>query len=194
MRRIEEYWYQFEYAKVEHSETAVDKSWLAAYSFIDSIKLAAVVLTLVISFVCKPFTVQGDSMLPTLRDGDRLAGLSVYNEINRGDIVVISLPDSEHKLIIKRVIAVGGDSVDIDFSSGKVFVNGEELNEPYIEAKTYLYYDVTFPLNVPEGKVFVLGDNRNNSLDSRASEIGLVDENYIVGKTVVSLSPFGLLK
>lgn len=193
MRRIEEYWYKFEYAKVEHSETAVDKSWYAAYSFIDSIKLAAVVLTLIISFVCKPFTVQGDSMNPTLMDGDRLAGWSVYNEINRGDIVVISLPDSKHKLIIKRVIAVGGDSIDIDFHTGKVLVNGEELNETYIYDKTYLSYDMQFPLTVPEGKVFVMGDNRNNSIDSRSSEIGLVDENYIVGKTVIRLSPFKVL-
>ncbi|MBQ2774636.1 MAG: signal peptidase I [Clostridia bacterium] len=192
MRRVEEYWYKFEYETSECSGSA-SKAWLGAYNFVDSIKLAAVVLMLIVTFVGKPFTVQGDSMLPTLRDGERLAALSINSEFKRGDIVVVLRHGAEHSLIVKRVIAVGGDSVDIDFSTGDVFVNGEMLDEPYINDKTYLSFDVTFPLEVPEGSVFVLGDNRNNSLDSRSSEIGLVDERNILGKTFIRFSPFGLI-
>lgn len=88
------------------------------------------------------------------------------------------------------MIGVGGDTVDIDFDNHTVSVNGEVLDEPYINEPTTLSYDIEFPLVVPEGYVFVMGDNRNDSLDSRSSKIGLIDERYILGKALVKAFPF----
>ena len=129
-------------------------------------------------------------MSPTLSDGDWVAVNGVVSRYEYGDIIVITQPWEKNVPIIKRVIAVGGDVVDIDFNTKEVFVNGEKLDEPYIAEPTRLYYDVSFPLTVEEGKLFVMGDNRNNSLDSRSSRIGLVDERYVLGKAVFRLYPF----
>ena len=129
-------------------------------------------------------------MSPTLSDGDWVAVNGVVSRYEYGDIIVITQPWEKNVPFIKRVIAVGGDVVNIDFNTREVFVNGEKLDEPYIAEPTRLYYDVSFPLTVEEGKLFVMGDNRNNSLDSRSSRIGLVDERYVLGKAVFRLYPF----
>ena len=157
----------------------------------DSVKGAIVVVFLLFSFVFRAVGVDGDSMVPTLADGDWLAVASVTTEIERGDIVVINQPWERHVPIVKRVIAVGGDTVYIDFDRNEVYVNGEKLNEPYISEPTRVSYDVSFPLQVEEGKLFVMGDNRNVSLDSRSSKIGMIDERYVLGKAVVRFYPTG---
>lgn len=128
-------------------------------------------------------------MVPTLHDGDWMAVRSIVTEVKRGDIVIITQPWDRNVPIVKRVIAVSGDVVNIDFNLHEVYVNGEKLNEPYINEPTALSYDMQFPLTVEEGKVFVMGDNRNDSLDSRSSRIGLIDERYIFGKAEVRLHP-----
>ena len=92
--------------------------------------------------------------------------------------------------IIKRVIATGGQTVDINFDRGVVFVDGEQLDESYVNTPTNVSYDVQFPVTVPEGSVFCLGDNRNHSYDSRASEIGMIDERYVLGKVLWRIFPF----
>lgn len=93
------------------------------------------------------------------------------------------------KPIVKRIIAVGGDTVDINFTTGVVTVNGTE--EDYTDELTSQQFDIAFPITVPEGSVFVLGDNRGNSLDSRSTRVGCVDERYIVGKVLFRFFPFG---
>ena len=127
-------------------------------------------------------------MYPTLEDGDRLVLASTVFQYKQGDIVVIHRSGKEP--LIKRVIAVEGDTLDIDFERGMVTVNGEVLNEPYIAEPTHLEYNdgPVFPFTVPEGKVFVMGDNRNNSLDSRSGAVGLIDQNDILGTMLIDLS------
>lgn len=109
----------------------------------------------------------------------------------RGDIVVSSQPNAIEDRLIKRVIAIGGDTVDIDFDLGVVYVNGTALVEPYVNTPTNRREDFIGPITIPKGKVFLMGDNRNGSSDSRTNAIGLVDENYIVGKAILRIYPFG---
>ena len=190
MRRIDEFWIEFN--SVTEEETPKTSPALSfIYDMVDSVKGAIVVVFLLFSFVFRAVGVDGDSMVPTLADGDWLAVASVTTEIERGDIVVINQPWERHVPIVKRVIAVGGDTVYIDFDRNEVYVNGEKLNEPYISEPTRVSYDVSFPLQVEEGKLFVMGDNRNVSLDSRSSKIGMIDERYVLGKAVVRFYPTG---
>ena len=100
------------------------------------------------------------------------------------------MPFRNNEPIVKRVIALGGQEVNIDFTEGTVYVDGVELEEHYVNSKTNRSYDIEFPIVVPEGELFLLGDNRNASQDSRSSEIGTVDERYIFGKVVYRVFPF----
>ena len=99
-----------------------------------------------------------------------------------GDVVIISQPNQYNEVLIKRIIAVGGQTVDVDATAGTVTVDGKVLYEPYIREQTLTQGNMNFPLTVPEGYVFVMGDNRNHSTDSRYKSIGLIDERYIMGK------------
>lgn len=189
MRRIEEYRISF-----NTSDEKVNPVLRACYEVVDSIKGAAVVVFLLFTLLFRVVGVDGGSMTPTLSDGDWVAVNGVVSEYQYGDIIVITQPWEKNVPIIKRVIAVGGDTVNIDFDTREVFVNGEKLDEPYIAEPTRLHYDVSFPLTVGEGKLFVMGDNRNNSLDSRSSRIGLVDERYVLGKAIFRLYPFNKWK
>lgn len=136
--------------------------------------------------------VVGPSMYDTLIDGDRLVLLSnvLYNEPKQGDIIVASKDSFENgECIIKRVIATEGQVVDIDFDLGVVYVDGVALEEDYTHTATTLDEGMMFPQVVPENCVFVMGDNRNRSKDSRNPQIGFVDEREILGKAVFLLWP-----
>ncbi len=182
MRRIEEFTVEFEERPSEFV--------YGVFDILDSAKGAVIAVFLIFTFVIRPVGVNGDSMNPTLHNGDWVAVSSAKEKFSRGDIVVVNQPWERNVPIIKRVIAVGGDVVNIDFKTGKVFVNGIEQNEPYIAEKTKLKYDVIFPVAVDDGKVFVMGDNRNDSLDSRSGKIGMIDERYILGKALFRAYPF----
>lgn len=109
----------------------------------------------------------------------------------RGDIVVLNKESFWNGMpIVKRIIAVGGDEINIDFEAGKVWVNDELLDEPYIAEPTHKQEDMEFPQVVPEGCVFVMGDNRNGSTDSRNLLLGMVDERYILGHVLTIAYPF----
>ena len=108
----------------------------------------------------------------------------------RGDVVVVDGYINYGDPLVKRIIALGGDTVDINFETGAVTLNGAVLEEPYISAPTTTGYDVEFPVTVPEGCVFVMGDNRNNSTDSRDSRLGIVDERCILGHVLRVVFPF----
>ena len=151
---------------------------------------AALVLVLVFSFVFRIIQVDGSSMVPTLTNGDKLIVWGAGYTPERGDVVIVDSYTTYGKPLVKRVIAKGGDTISIDYETGTVTVNGEVLQEDYIAEPTYLGYDVEFPYMVPEGTVFVMGDNRNQSLDSRSSYIGCIDEQDILGKVLVCFLPF----
>jgi signal peptidase I len=128
-------------------------------------------------------------MMPTLNDGDKIVISATGYKPQRGDIVILSGAAGIKDTIVKRIIAVGGDKVDINFTTGIVTVNGVE--EEYTDVLTLQQFDIAFPITVPQGCVFVLGDNRAESLDSRSTEIGCIDERYIVGKVLFRLFPLG---
>ena len=151
---------------------------------------AALVLVLIFSFFFRIIQVDGSSMVPTLVNGDKLIVWGAGYTPQRGDVVIVDSYTSYGKPLVKRVIAKGGDTISIDYDSGMVMVNGEVLQEDYIAEPTYLGYDVTFPYTVPEGTVFVMGDNRGNSLDSRSEQIGLIDKRNIIGKAQYIVFPF----
>lgn len=162
----------------------------SAFEWVDSLVFAVVAVVLLFTLLFRTIGVEGSSMEPTLSGGDRLVVSHLFRQPRPGDIVVIIQPESETPAIIKRIIAVEGQTVDIRFDTGAVFVDGQLLEESYINEPTYMKRDVDFPVTVPEGCVFVMGDNRNRSLDSRDSSIGMVDKRYILGKAVFRLFPF----
>lgn len=154
--------------------------------------LAAVVL--VFTFFIRMSRVEGNSMYPTLVNHDRMLLLSNiwYTSPQRGDIVVARIPDFSEDPIVKRVIAVEGDTVFIDFDNGVVYVNGIALSEPYVKEPTYRSFEqngMTYPLVIEKGHVFLMGDNRNDSTDSRYAVIGQVDQRCILGKAIFITVP-----
>ena len=161
-----------------------------ALEWYEALISAALVLVLIFSFFFRIIQVDGSSMVPTLTNGDKLIVWGAGYTPLRGDVVIVDGYTAYGKPLVKRVIAKGGDTVDIDYTSGEVRVNGELLQEDYIAAPTYLGYDVTFPYTVPEGTLFVMGDNRNGSLDSRSSSVGCIDERDILGKVLLCFMPF----
>ena len=161
-------------------------------SYLHDLVFGLVGVLLVFMLVFRVVVVDGPSMNQTLQHGDSLILLSnvFYREPKYGDIVVASKDSFKNgEPIIKRVIAVEGQEVDIDFVSGVVRVDGKALNEPYISTPTSLYEGIDFPLVVDAGCVFVMGDNRMNSKDSRSTEIGLVDCREILGRAIFLVLP-----
>ena len=156
--------------------------------------LVHMLLTIVLVFLLlfRIIVVSGDSMYSTLLDGDYLLLLSnlFYHDPEPGDIIVISKESFDNGApIVKRVIATEGQQVDIDFEAGAVYVDGVELQEDYINNLTHHGRGVEFPLIVEEGCIFVLGDNRGVSLDSRYSEIGQIDKREVLGKALFLMLP-----
>jgi len=152
--------------------------------------LAALLLAGGSMFFVRASLVRGSSMEPTLLDGDCiLVWMAGGQGPERGDLVAIRARDKEGKHLIKRVIAKGGDTVQIDFEGGLVFVNGQRLEEPYLAETTHLEGDVQFPVTVPPDHFFVLGDNRNHSQDSRSSTLGCVPLGDIEGRAFFRFAP-----
>ena len=159
------------------------------FDALDSLKGAVFAVFLIFTLIFRAVGVSGSSMEPTLQDKDWLAITSIAVDLHRGDIVVVTKPWERDIPIIKRVIALPGDTIDIDFDRGEVFINGELQNEPYIAEPTHLQYNANLPLTVLEGYLFVMGDNRNDSLDSRSSKVGLIENRYVLGRAFVRFYP-----
>ena len=169
--------------------------------------IQAIVIALVISFLLKNFVltlakVQGESMEPTLQHEDRLYVNKLMYEPEKGDVIIFKPASDPDRPYIKRIIATEGDSVYIDFATGDVYVNDEIIDEPYINETTHLVgsyierlmmngeYSRENPIVIEKDKMFVMGDNRRVSIDSRSQEVGCVEIDDVMGKAVFRLYPF----
>ena len=162
-----------------------------AYEWVQALVCSVLAVVVLFTFGVRLIGVDGHSMVPTLQHGDRLLVLNskLCGGDEPGDIVVLRKESFLPTPIVKRVVAVEGQVVDIDFSSGTVFVDGQRLHEDYINEQTFKNDGTAFPLTVPEGSVFVMGDNRNHSNDSRDVRLGTVDTRYIIGRAVFLAFP-----
>ena len=148
--------------------------------------VVAAVAVLLSTFVFPVIQVSGDSMEPTLHDGDVLV-LMNSKEYECGQLCCVAW---QNKLLIKRVIGLPGDVIDMD-EEGYVYVNGEKLDEPYVTGRSLGECDIDFPYQVPDGKVFVMGDRRDSSIDSRSTAVGSLGEDQVVGRVLFKVWPFG---
>ena len=164
-----------------------------AYDWLQVFVLVAVALVVLFGFVGRITPVDGISMEPTLRHGDLMLVRDLgYTDPQPGDVIVLTKAfDAAAGPIVKRVIAVGGQQVEIDYAAGTVRVDGRILDEPYLgEAMRAPHYGGLTSVAVPEGSIFVMGDNRNHSNDSRDVTLGTVDTRYVLGKVELVFFPF----
>ena len=182
-------------AKKEEPAVKMDKKTkfqLNVYDFVSIIMSAFIIIAFIFVFAFRLVGVKGESMESTLHGNDWLITMQ-KSEYVYGDIVVTTKYNYFNEPLIKRVIATGGQTIDIDFASSTVYVDGKALDEPYIN-ESFMVEKIDFmqfPYTVPEGYLFCMGDNRNYSTDSRSTLIGAIDEKHIMGKAVVRILPFG---
>jgi signal peptidase I len=148
--------------------------------------ITVIAIFVIVSVTVLPvFKINSDSMSPTFNKGDIVATLR-SSDVKTGDVIAFYY---NNKVLVKRVIAKSGDEVMLDWY-GNLTVNGEKIDEPYISKKAFGEANVTFPYTVSAGKVFVMGDERTGSIDSRNTEIGCISQEQIIGKVVIQLWPF----
>ena len=163
--------------------------------WVETIVMAVVLVAVVFTFVARVITVDGVSMEPTYYNGDRVLVTKLAGQARQGDVVIVV--GALEEPIIKRVVATEGQTVDFDPEMGEVTVDGQPLPGSVFGIEDGITFVpdlpgmvMEFPQTVPEGCVFVLGDNRDNSTDSRFVTVGMVDQRNILGKVVFSLYPF----
>lgn len=174
-----------------------EQSWIyEIFDWLDAMVISVIAVVVIFTFFFRVVGIKGPSMELTLFEDDKLIITNIGYKPRNGDIVVISRnyknqENLQTEPIIKRVIATEFQTVDIDFNTGIVYVDGVPLDESkYLGSPTTRQADIKFPVTVPENHIFVLGDNRMESLDSRNSDIGMVDERYVLGHAVFRIYPF----
>ena len=163
-----------------------------AFQDLSTLAIVLSVLILIFVFVARIVIVSGASMEDTLHNGNAMLVWSLGYKPKQGDIVVLTQTTYQDDSIVKRVIATGGQTVDIDYDTGTVYVDGTALKEDYIKERMEVphYGEGLNHIPVPEGCIFVMGDNRNHSADSRYPAIGIVDERSVIGHVLLVLFPF----
>ena len=174
----------------EETEGRAESVRMELHDWLQCIVLAVVCGIFIFVFVGRTIGVKGESMLPTFHPNDRVVMSNLFYTPRNGDIVIFHTYGAAYPYV-KRVIAVAGQTVDIDFVRGVVYVDGVALYEPYILEPTTRPVHFHAPVTVPDGEIFVLGDNRNNSTDSRDVSIGFVDTRQILGRVLLILIPGG---
>ena len=165
------------------------KSRAEVYDWIQCIIFALVFCVLLFVFAVRMVNVVGHSMVPTLEQSDKVVISNLFYHPKQGDVVVLRKQTLMQEPIVKRIIATEGQTVDIDFDDGVVYVDGKALDEPYVNEPVHDRENFEGKITVPEGCVFVMGDNRNDSTDSRSSLISCVDKRYIMGKVLLRILP-----
>lgn len=186
-------WEEMEYTGgPRHTVAPVTRLVAHCYEWLEAMASSLIVVVLLFTLLFRIVNVSGESMLPTLDNNDRVLLSSYFYRPHPGDVVVVTHTAKLQEPIIKRVIALENQTVDINFETGIVYVDGAALDESaYIQnGITIQPSDYTYPLTVPPGHLFVLGDNRSVSNDSRSSEVGMIDERYVLGKAELVVFPF----
>ena len=171
------------------NEAASKTTRTEIYDWLRCIVTAIILCVLVFIFAARIVGVVGSSMVPTLREGDRIITSNLFYKPKQGDIVVFRKDSFDDRALVKRVIATEGQTVDIDFEQGIVYVDGAPLKEDYVNAPTVRELDFDDEITVPPGCVFVMGDNRNESTDSRSEALGCVDTRYLIGRGYIVFLP-----
>lgn len=167
------------------------------FEWIEALVMAFITVVLLLVFAFRVAGVEGTSMEPTLHSGDRIIISDLFFTPKRGDIVVVTKPNRENKNLVKRIVALGGETISLAPHGEGVYIDGALLSEPYLMDLAGEVQDLKLPLTVPPGHVFVMGDNRYSSKDSRSASIGTVDERYLLGRFVIRVLPlqnFGPIK
>jgi len=175
--------------------TPAEKLGKELYDWMQCLITAMVVCVIVFIFLVRVIDVRGTSMNPTLNNGDKMLVSSLFYTPKAGDVVVFKKNEYDpDRALVKRVIATEGQEINIDFDLGIVYVDGEPIKEDYIMELTHTKIDFIGPKTVPDGCVFVMGDNRNASTDSRKTEIGMVDSRLILGKAYMVIYPLQAMR
>lgn len=162
------------------------------YDWLKSIIFALVIVIFCLNFFFRLVNVKGISMVETLQNGDKLVVTNFNYTPKPNDIVVISHGKEYKEPIIKRVIATAGQTLKLDYENDRILVDGVVIDEPYLDVSTFcnVEADYEIPEVIPDGMIFVMGDNRGFSMDSRDSRIGLIDEDSVIGKAQFVFFPF----
>ena len=175
--------------------TPQEKSRREIYDWIYCLSVALIICVVIFAFFIRLIDVRGTSMNPTLNNGDKMLVSGLFYEPKVGDVVVFKKDEYDpERALVKRVIATEGQVINMDFDHGIVYVDGVPIEEDYIMEPTTNKIDFIGPQTVPEGCVFVMGDNRNASTDSRKKEIGMVDTRLILGRAYAVVYPLSQVR
>ena len=173
----------------------IEASGRDMYDWVQCLIVALIICVVFFAFFVRIIDVVGTSMNPTLNNSDKMLVSGLFYKPKVGDVVVFKKDEyNPNKALVKRVIAVEGQEINIDFDRGIVYIDGQPIQEDYIAELTKTKEDFIGPKTVPEGCVFVMGDNRNMSTDSRKTEIGMVDTRLILGKAYMVIYPLSEFK